>query len=1634
MCAGLPNESGLFCEKYCPTGYGSSNSCTVKPGLIFSLSFSSLNAASDTVNGLKGVLKGSPRVLYQQGLQLEGQQWIELPPNSVDSTLLVLAATHYAEMWIRPVSGGTLLSKFIGNTNLLLISLKEGVLTVSLQLYSFDVPADMQVGTLYVSTQAALLSVSGGKIAQDKTWSRVGYSVALSGSGTSRSTTLSLYVDGKVVASSSKQAFFRDFNAGSFYVGTDNEASYFVGQLAELQLSNGVSTPPSLPPCACPSCSAAGMCLAPCANTEYLSVSSCLACDSSCGTNGCLRKSDCRLNLDPLCIRFSDFSGCEACGNLAKLVKSGCICVDDAVYLSASASCACAQGFQQSGTACAACLVYFKSSDVTAAFATSYMQVVVTFAKPVVSGLETCSDIFASDIVAKLGSSPICVFDSARQVLTVQLGAGTSLVQEPMSLLNKRVVAAQGTCNNNIESLAPLAKYPSKPVTPTAQLAGPGQYSTICGSSALILSAAASRGAQGRQMLYKWTFVTSPPTFSVNDYSDFSADNMKISLPNSILQNTKLSVTLTVKNFFDLEDSVTKTIEVVGSSALAVEIQGGSSASVKVNSRASFKAQVNSSCGNSVSSYSFLWSLISGTIEADLNLARNPLILPANSLKPGQSYTFQVTATDSNSGVSGIATLSVTAASGPVKAQCNRSDGQQSKSKNLVIDCSKSKDTDDPDATNLKVVWVCVQNSGSCKDASGGVLDLASASSLILNISNTQLLSGATYVFTLSVSKDTRSDSVSLRLTIIEATSLEVAISLEKRQYSPKEDIQATTSISGADPALVTSTWTQTSGPALTTKSSSSAFTLSIGADTTQSGATYVFTLTVTSGTGPAMSASITIQMALPPSGGSASVHPTAGTALSDDFTFAQNGWVSGNLPLQNSVLYSDAGEKKSFLVPSQADQRSTKLFTGKLDLFFQICDSLNSCAEVSVSVQVAAPGRRLAADLQSSFDSLTGDLDHVPAVCVIFGKSVVLQQALWEHILAKLVTWIGSFEQLDTSQTSAAVNCLAILASQRLNSNNFQALITAVNRVQTSYSSALTLSVFTAFFELFSRYPLTSDKDQELLKAYYDTLQDRYLASSLPNDSPVAMGAQSIGFYFARKTGDMLATEIKAASLNFTVQIPSALVQKKSEVWDLRATQFIRPGFPVGILELTLQQIGTYELAFVKRTSSLLDQSNLIQPINVSLPVFNNSAHTYMCVCEEAESWVTTCCQVLKISNNSAEVQVWRLGIVTVVEKDSGIFVPEQLPLVPFQPSQDCDMWLAPTYIMATLLGVLVISLLSLGGAALALRKPAEQEAEQAKPEQIVEINPPEMSLSEVHISVPGERSEASSGQRVLRVELSESIEVPQEGSAAAPLSFRLSIPDERSSSSNPDIIVPDERSVASDHHARVPDEGPVASDVPIPASLPSDCGALVVQPQVADKTDLSRLAEVPKSNPEVGEKIGEELSPLVRLVEGHYLLGLVVVREWPRWQKALCLVTALMSELFFLGVFYYYLQDSRDNGQELSSASLWKSYSGDDALLFFYSILISWVVSAGLGALFNVSQRKKARLGVSVSVGLSAVLLVFFAVLVVLINRQLCYEYAGRWCIGFLWCVIAELFLLEPIFAILRLLLLMRREVVSS
>ena len=1436
--------------------------------------------------------------------------------------------------------------------------------------YYFEVSGDTVIGKLHQSDSAkSEKTITGGSVSSEKEWIRVGYSVALSG----KSTTLAIYLASvTVVVYTFEGVFFRDFNEGVFLLGgqtTDlTSSTFFKGGLAEVRIFNNQSTLPVLTNCPapCPSaCSSSGLCLIPCANSEFLSPTGvCLPCNATCGNNGCVRASDCSLNQDPLCQSYTDFTGCTGCVALAVADSQGiCTCVSDSTYNAAASACVCAKsGFQVFNKQCVSCLAYFKSGDVSAVFDYDYMKVYVHFAKSVKIGVEGCTNIFGFNTVGKLGTSPNCGFDANRRKLTILLGLGTTLVQEELEINSKVVLSSEAECSFEAETLRPVAKYPGEPLVPTAIIMMSGQYSTVCGGKGLDVSGAGSSGAQGRPMLYRWTFESDVEMVAISGYSNYSADNVRITIPNSSLQTSTLKVTLNIKNFFGLENAITKSVQISTVPGLAVLIDGGDQVSMKAATRRLLKATVQSACGLSSPTIEYSWTVRKGNIAVGLDLAGNPLVIPANSLSVGTTYELQVTATDST-GISGTALVTITATASPLKVLCNRSSGDQSISQDLVIDCSQSRDTDYPTAMDIKASWTCVQGTEKCLSALGGTLPLTTG--LILRIPKAQLLSGVTYVLSLTISKDSRSDSATLAIATVGATDLQVSIAFESRFYSPKEDIQVLSSVQGADSAQVACQWTQKSGQTLVPRSRPDATFLSLPAGSTLSGQTYTFVLTATVQSG-AVAASVTILMSWPPAGGRAGVEPAAGLALVQEFTVWQRGWVAQDLPLLASVSYLEHSRKRGLLVPSQANERGTRLFAGSLALLIEICDALDSCTIVNSPVLVTSPSRTLAnTDFQATFQQLTVDRDQIPSICVVFGKSIVLEQDLWTFIVSKLTQFSADLSDISAETLNAELNCVQVLASiQTLqNQANLAVLLNTTSDILSKYKGSIHSEAFQTLVGLFSGFPQTST----LLNEYYSGLQSSYLDSFLPNDDPVVTNSAAIGLFLARKTASNLAFTVNSPLLNFTLATPSTLAADLSlspaTVVDFTVQQYLKPSFPAGIIDINVLKVGTYGLIFTKNTSkSPLKVTNLTEPINITLPVLDyQPQEQYQCVYMGEKEWQTAGCRVLNMTNATASIQIWHFSAFTVVTKEMKGFGPGGMPHFPQKLQYECEMWLAPVY---TMIAIVVVSLGLLAvlctAGLLCPPKPSEEAAQFSSREGFKSEDP--------GFSPPTESAPLASQTPMQNPE-------PKD----QPLGVFRPMGD-----------------IASAHDVDVHLDSPVFTPVNLAAPPPATRSRRVHRPKV---------------------------TPLVSFLEGHYLIGLFLARQWPRWEKLLCLMTVLLCDLFFLGVFYYFLQESTVEGEETEDSFLWSEYTSQDARFYLYSFLLSVPVSIIAAGLFISAElqvraeRRRTLLGLGVGFCLLAAGV--FVVLIASMNAELCYEYAGRWCIGFLWCVVTELGAVEFLLA---------------
>ena len=343
-------------------------------------------------------------------------------------------------------------------------------------------------------------------------------------------------------------------------------------------------------------------------------------------------------------------------------------------------------------------------------------------------------------------------------------------------------------------------------------------------------------------------------------------------------------------------------------------------------------------------------------------------------------------------------------------------------------------------------------------------------------------------------------------------------------------------------------------------------------------------------------------------------------------------------------------------------------------------------------------------------------------------------------------------------------------------------------------------------------------------------------------------------------------------------------------------------------------------------------------------------------------------------------------------------------------------------------------------------LRMDIPPERSQASSSFRVDI-PPERSqtASSLRMDIPPERSQASSSFHV---------DVPPERSQTAPSlrlgtppgqsqaasSFRVDIPPERSqTASSLRVGTPPEQSQASSSF-RVdipPERSQASSSFRAQHSLPSDNtppgssdevhskGPVELEPSPSPRSSITPLRQR-----DLKKIVEEEYYPVESMCKeflaGHYLLGLLLFQHSI---NLLLLLTTLLSDLFFLGVFYYFLADSHSQGTESHTDYFFSTYGQEDVFFYIWSFVITFVLSLVLVTLLNpVWARTSASRILSFICGkaLCCGLIVLFIILIVLLDLAVCSDYAGRWSVGFLWAVLTEVLVIQFVVSAYRVALI--------
>lgn len=1306
-CHGFMYLNGLYCAPDCPF-LPQGKSCIFPNELLFQLPFNSRQTPyKDVAKGYLCYLTQEAHVVFQQGLQLNGSQFVQLPPNPTDSRDLVLPASFRLELWVRARSGCVLSKTVSGNPIIALCLNATWILTIQLYRTSQSISL-LPDQALYESALRMPIQLTLDKTSA---WTKLAVSVLTRSLDSDFAVQVTLSVNAATISSQIfNNSFFRDFSSSegqaAFLLGAGPDRMLFLeGSIAEVLLLSGTAQAIA-PTCLCDLCATSGFCLSPCLVNQYLEADECRPCNSSC-MQGCLRASDCSLNLDPLCAIYEEFDQCLGCKFLAEFYRGTCQCIKNAHFI--LNTCVCKEGFQLNKGECAPCLSYYQAAEVSVSATANTF--VLTFARPLQPSLRTCMEVFTPESMALLGIEPQCHFRISS--IKVILGTHFRLRQANLTLNALNVFAAKRNCSFSAEALQVFLQLPLPP-PPVAILSLPEQFSISCRTK-LTLSGANSRDGVRGSLLFSWNISTELGIINAN-FESFSL-NSNIQLPVDELQPGFLFVRLTVQDLYGQEDRTEGTVQLLNQSGLSVEIEGGSAVSFLSDYGSVFRCRVKQGCGQPP--YSYSWT-INQSDPSNLQRSQGILKVTPCSLRPGVHF-FTCTASDSAGSV-GFKNLQLTIHSSPLRIYCDRTAGVTSASLPLRVDCSNSTDPDDP-SIPVAGDWTCETNGMACKTTTGAQLSLSAG--LVLQVPERTLTEGQ-YLFTLTVSQGNRKHNCTLTFQVVSTSGLQVHSCLPSQRISNQHPYQVVLLVKA--PSQTQLIWNEPFN-------SSKPF-LQLPPSLLANGDMLELHFTV-----QLMSSLVTVRMEVQvnsgPIVGVLNVDPKAGLALATSFRLHMSEALDpdgSDYPLNFAFGFTTLDTYSFLSLPQAVNYFSTLLFEEVNQVFCKICDSAESCSYAYNTVSVQKAGRALeSTDLMHLFDQQATDPDQVPASCTVFAHHTALSAALWRHILKTLQATLQS--SLEEQELLATLTCLESLASQSLAS--VQLLLSSVSQVIQRYRGPMYENIFTAVLRIFSKCQPAQIEVPELLSVL-DEVVSVYGNTLLPDQPPFLFSS-----YFLNISG-LRTIASSTAYQEIGVMLPAAFLSNTSlhntTVLDVWVCHLESAFYPAAVTSVRLRQAGSFN-GLIWTNASTKDLPEASTSFNVTVPVFNVSVleEPTTCLCWKQSSWVVADSCSFTSFHHSIQLTIRCLGIFTIVPASIGMFQPDLPPeLDILKAKEPCTQIYTPLYLAAALIGLAsIISALlwATGKRHNPGNVPPEQSMEPPSTPQVLGENNAEISYSTVHI-----------------------------------------------------------------------------------------------------------------------------------------------------------------------------------------------------------------------------------------------------------------------------------------------------------
>ena len=530
----------------------------------------------------------------------------------------------------------------------------------------------------------------------------------------------------------------------------------------------------------------------------------------------------------------------------------------------------------------------------------------------------------SSQAATAFGTNALCSWSDST-TLRVLLGSGFTLSQGQFLQVQSAGGIKAGSANARRSAYGAVEiTLPATLPTPVVTFQAPA---TVGSCMDVSLDASRVTNAGGRGVGYTYEATAVPQGTDRTGINSFlsGVTSANVLVPESYLNVTgTYTFAVTVSTWYGKEAQSTVSVSKILTSI--PQIQVGSKV---VTAAAATPIQLRSSvavldCNGVPSGDSLIvaWYLVSGTLRSvngdspmgavvselssdatvasESSLSRN-LFLPAHRLTPGEVYEFMVKAVPVGGSSDNVnsETVQVTATFSSLSVGVTQG-------RNIAwprLDTLTLTSTvSDPDAVagSTTYAWSCNEMVNG-QPSSCPLSDIGSQVGSSLAIAADTFNPNTVVRFTVTATKGSRSASAVSTVTFVAGDPPQVTISTDFDSPVFAEDdivIQASASSGSSD---ISYEWSQDAGdiplsaftsPSTVFPSGTTSPDLEIGADSLTPGVDYVFRLSATTADGTGFS-TVSISVALPPSGGQLTVSPSSGEALSTQFLLSLPNWQS---------------------------------------------------------------------------------------------------------------------------------------------------------------------------------------------------------------------------------------------------------------------------------------------------------------------------------------------------------------------------------------------------------------------------------------------------------------------------------------------------------------------------------------------------------------------------------------------------------------------------------------------------------------------------------------------------------------------------------------------------------------------